>query len=144
MSDHFPNNRTDWRQLCDVIVIISTLVSGMAEQSANVVQRCEDAKGSKHLMLNECDLSKFPDAVFLLTKGLDLESVDLSRNMLKRVHTQLGTKFATITRECLIDILIRKPAIQSCTFPLLGLKQASIFRTINWKVYRTAFVAWSG
>ena len=98
MSDHFPNNRTDWRQLCDVIVIISTLVSGMAEQSANVVQRCEDAKGSKHLMLNECDLSKFPDAVFLLTKGLDLESVDLSRNMLKRVHTQLGTKFATITR----------------------------------------------
>ncbi|KAL5488789.1 hypothetical protein EMCRGX_G017785 [Ephydatia muelleri] len=69
----------------------------MAEQSAKVVQRCEDAKGSKRLMLNECDLSKFPDAVFLLIKGVTLESVDLSRNVLKKVHTQLGIKFATIT-----------------------------------------------
>ena len=74
----------------------------MAEQSAKVVQRCEDARGSKHLMLNECDLTKFPDAVFILVNGIDLESVDLSRNMLKKLHTQLGTKFTAITSELVI------------------------------------------
>lgn len=88
----------------------------MAEQSAKVVQRCEDAKGSKRLMLNECDLSKFPDAVFLLIKGVTLESVDLSRNVLKKVHTQLGIKFATITSECLMDIHTQI-SYTSCTFP---------------------------
>lgn len=75
----------------------------MAEQSAKVVQRCEDAKDSKRLTLSECDLTKFPDAVFLLVKGVELESVDLSRNMLKKVHMQLGTKFASINSELYND-----------------------------------------
>ena len=71
----------------------------MAEESARVVQRCEAAKASGELLLDGCDLRKFPDAVFFLMKGVKLRIVSLAHNALSRVPAKLGMKFSTITGE---------------------------------------------
>ena len=69
----------------------------MAEESARVAQRCEEAKSTSELLLCECGLRKFPDAVFFLMKGTELDKVDLSHNQLQKIPAKLGTKFASIT-----------------------------------------------
>ena len=76
----------------------------MAEQSARVAQRCEEAKATCELRLDSCDLRKFPDAVFFLMKGVDLQTVTLAYNNLTKIPAKLGAKFSTITSEkCSID-----------------------------------------
>ena len=75
----------------------------MAQQSAQVVQRCEEAKGSKELMLNSCDLRKFPDAVFFLMKEVELQKVSLAHNQLQKLPSKMGAKFATITCKCCLN-----------------------------------------
>ena len=69
----------------------------MAEESALVARRCQEAKETRRLALNGCGLRKFPDAVFFLLKDVPLESVNLSSNQLKRIPTKLPEKFAAIT-----------------------------------------------
>ena len=71
----------------------------MAEQSARVAQRCEEAKATCELRLDSCDLRKFPDAVFFLMKGVDLQTVTLAHNSLTKIPAKLGAKFSTITSE---------------------------------------------
>lgn len=71
----------------------------MAQESAKVAQRCEEAKASGHLNLEDCDLRKFPDAVFFLMREVELQSVNLAHNALKKIPPKLGTKFTTITCE---------------------------------------------
>ena len=71
----------------------------MAEQAARVAQRCEEAKGTHELRLDSCDLRKFPDAVFFLMKGVDLQTVTLAHNSLTKIPAKLGAKFSTITSE---------------------------------------------
>lgn len=69
----------------------------MAEESALVARRCQEAKETHKLCLENCGLRKFPDAVFFLMSGVQLESVDLSGNQLKRIPAKLAEKFSTIT-----------------------------------------------
>ena len=71
----------------------------MAAESARVARRCEEAKESCHLDLNSCDLRKFPDAIYLLMKGVPLDSVKLSHNDLKILPSKFGTKLTTIKSE---------------------------------------------
>ena len=69
----------------------------MAEESARIALRCEEAKSSLELLLNSCGLRKFPDAVFFLLKGRDLTKISLSQNQLQKIPAKLGLKFVTIT-----------------------------------------------
>lgn len=69
----------------------------MAEESALIARRCQEAKETSKLSLEGCGLRKFPDAVFFLMSGVQLESVDLSGNQLKRIPAKLAEKFSTIT-----------------------------------------------
>ena len=72
----------------------------MAEQSAKIAQRCEEAKSTCELNLDACDLRKFPDAVFFLMKEVKLQSVSLAHNSLTKIPGKLGVKFSSITCEC--------------------------------------------
>lgn len=69
----------------------------MAEGSARVAQRCEEAKSSLELVLDHCGLWKFPDAIFLLMKDVELAKVNLSHNQLKKIPAKFGLKFANIS-----------------------------------------------
>ena len=69
----------------------------MAEESARVAQRCEAGKESLELLLDGCDLRKFPDAVFFLMREVELQRVSLAHNQLQRIPSKLGLKFTTIT-----------------------------------------------
>ena len=74
-----------------------SIVLAMAEESARVAQRCEAGKESLHLLLDNCDLRKFPDAVFFLMRDVELQRVSLAHNQLQRIPMKLGLKFTTIT-----------------------------------------------
>ena len=69
----------------------------MAEESALVARRCQEATETCKLSLRECGLRKFPDAVFFLLREVQLESVDLSRNQLKQIPAKLADKFSAVT-----------------------------------------------
>lgn len=69
----------------------------MAEESARIALRCEEAKSSLELLLNSCGLRKFPDAIFFLLKGIDLMKISLSENQLQKIPAKVGLKFVTIT-----------------------------------------------
>lgn len=71
----------------------------MAEESALIALKCEEAKGSLELVLNNCGLRKFPDAIFFLTKEVELKKVDLCHNQLHKLPPKLGSKFMSITGE---------------------------------------------
>jgi hypothetical protein len=71
----------------------------MAQESALIAQRCEEAKGSGDLLLNNCGLRKFPDAIFFLMREVELRSVNLSHNQLHKLTPKLGSKFTSITGE---------------------------------------------
>ena len=72
----------------------------MAEGSAKVIQRCEAAKETRELLLDDSDLMKFPDAMFFLLKGVELDVVNLSHNALKKLPTKFGPEFKSITCKC--------------------------------------------
>lgn len=73
-----------------------TAAQRMAQQSARVAQECEAAKDSLELILDNCDLRKFPEAVFFLMKDVQLKVVNLSHNQLQRLPPKLGSKFMSI------------------------------------------------
>lgn len=68
----------------------------MAEESALIAKRCQEARETRKLSLEGCGLRKFPDAVFFLMKGVQLESVNLSGNQLKKIPSKLA-EFSAIT-----------------------------------------------
>ena len=74
----------------------------MAEESARVSQRCQEAKATRQLMLDGCDLRKFPDAIFFFVKDVDLQTTSLANNQLKKIPAKLGLKFTTITCEYIL------------------------------------------
>lgn len=69
----------------------------MAEESARVAQRCEQAKSTLELSLDNCGLRKFPDAIIFLMKDVELVKVCLSHNQLQKLPAKLGLKFVSIT-----------------------------------------------
>ena len=71
----------------------------MAEESARIAQRCQEAKSVGELMLDHCGLMKFPDAVFFLLNGVELTKVSYSHNQLQKIPAKLCLKFSTITSE---------------------------------------------
>ena len=69
----------------------------MAEESARVVVRCNEAKQSLELLLHECGLRKFPDAIFFLLKGTELKKISLSRNQMQKISPKFCLEFTSIT-----------------------------------------------
>ncbi|CAL1543180.1 unnamed protein product [Lymnaea stagnalis] len=64
---------------------------------ARVVNRCNQAKDDKRLDLSRCDLTRIPDAIFLLLRNIELKYCSLSQNLIKRIPSKFGTKFPTLT-----------------------------------------------
>ncbi|EDV33570.1 uncharacterized protein Dana_GF21583, isoform A [Drosophila ananassae] len=62
-----------------------------------VVQRCEDAKENNNLDLSKCELMQIPDAVYHLMRNTQLQTCDLSGNVLKSVLPKFSIKFSAIT-----------------------------------------------
>lgn len=71
----------------------------MAEESARIAQRCEEAKETKVLKLDGCGLRKFPDAVFFILRGVEITSVSLAGNALKKLTPKLAQNFTSLTGE---------------------------------------------
>ena len=69
----------------------------MAEESARVASRCEEAKSTCRLDLESCGLRKVPDAIYLLMRGVELQSVSLAHNDLTVLPNKFGIKLVTIT-----------------------------------------------
>ncbi|XP_037046528.1 leucine-rich repeat-containing protein 20-like [Bradysia coprophila] len=67
------------------------------EGVVKVVKQCEKAKETLTLDLSQCNLAKFPDAVFYLLRDTTLTACDLSSNVLRRIPPQLAFKFSLIT-----------------------------------------------
>ena len=76
----------------------------MAEESALVARRCQEAKETRTVSLEGCGLRKFPDAIFFLLKDVRLQSVSLFGNQLQRIPAKLTEKFSTIT--CTVEVLL--------------------------------------
>ena len=72
----------------------------MAEESTLIARRCQEAKETRRLSLEGCGLRKFPDAVFFLLRDVQLESVSVSGNQLKKIPAKLAEAFSTITCTC--------------------------------------------
>ncbi|GFN79871.1 leucine-rich repeat-containing protein [Plakobranchus ocellatus] len=66
------------------------------KEVAKVVNRCEEAKESCHLDLSGCDLFQIPDAVFLLMRSTELQTCNLSQNLIKRIPSKLSAKFSAL------------------------------------------------
>ncbi|KAH8408874.1 hypothetical protein KR009_002979 [Drosophila setifemur] len=62
-----------------------------------VVQRCEDAKENHKLDLSKCELMLIPDAVYHLMRNTELQSCNLSGNVLKSVTPKFSQKFSALT-----------------------------------------------
>ena len=73
----------------------------MAEEAARVAQRCTDAQSTGELMLNECGLRKFPDAVFLFLRGVEVQRVSLANNQFPKIPAKVPSSevFAAVTSE---------------------------------------------
>ncbi|XP_023031390.1 leucine-rich repeat-containing protein 20 isoform X1 [Drosophila willistoni] len=62
-----------------------------------VVRRCEDAKENNKLDLSQCELMQIPDAVYHLMRNTELQTCNLSGNVLKKVSPKFALKFSAIT-----------------------------------------------
>ncbi|KAL7744387.1 hypothetical protein ACLKA6_001776 [Drosophila palustris] len=62
-----------------------------------VVRRCEDAKENHKLDLSQCELMQIPDAVYHLMRNTQLQTCNLSGNVLKKVTPKFALKFNAIT-----------------------------------------------
>ncbi|KAH8362412.1 leucine-rich repeat-containing protein 20 isoform X1 [Drosophila serrata] len=62
-----------------------------------VVQRCEEAKENRKLDLSQCELMQIPDAVYHLMRNTELQTCNLSGNVLKSVSPKFSQKFSLIT-----------------------------------------------
>ena len=69
--------------------------------------RCQEARETRRLSLNGCGLRKFPDAAFFLMRDVQLESVNLSGNQLKRIPAKLAEKFTTITCTSIASLIYK-------------------------------------
>ncbi|XP_017964271.1 leucine-rich repeat-containing protein 20 isoform X3 [Drosophila navojoa] len=69
----------------------------MAHLVVQVIERCENAKESAHLDLSECELMQIPDAVYHLMRNTELQTCNLSGNVLKKVTPKFALKFSAIT-----------------------------------------------
>ena len=71
----------------------------MAAESARIALRCEEAKNTSKLDLEECGLRKFPDAIYFLLKNVMLHTVSIAHNDLTVLPKKFGLQLVTITSE---------------------------------------------
>ncbi len=73
----------------------------MAAKVAEVAQRCEDSKASRELLLNSCGLRKFPEAVFFILSGVEMQKLSLADNQFTRLPAKVMSSpvFASVTSE---------------------------------------------
>ena len=70
----------------------------MASGCARVVERVDAAKeNGGYLDLSNCQLTKVPDAVFLLMKNVNVHSCNLSSNLISKIPPKLPNNFCLIT-----------------------------------------------
>ncbi|XP_016984149.1 leucine-rich repeat-containing protein 20 isoform X2 [Drosophila rhopaloa] len=69
----------------------------MAHLVVKVIERCESATENAHLDLSKCELMLIPDAVYHLMRNTELQTCDLSGNVLKSVSPKFSQKFSHIT-----------------------------------------------
>jgi len=67
-----------------------------ANEAAEVARRCQEATVSKELLLGQCGLRKFPDAIFFMLKSINVAKVDLSHNQLVRIPAKFGLIFSSV------------------------------------------------
>ena len=88
----------------------------MAEESALIARRCQEAKETRKLSLDECGLRKFPDAVFFQLRDVQLETVSLARNQLKKIPAKLPEAFSSVTcklKDCVYEYSVPVRIIHS-------------------------------
>jgi len=68
-----------------------------------VVHRIDDAKENSNLDLSNCQLMQVPDAVYFMMRNTQVESCDLSANVIKKIPPKLPTKFSFIKHLNLSD-----------------------------------------
>ncbi|XP_017850875.1 leucine-rich repeat-containing protein 20 isoform X2 [Drosophila busckii] len=69
----------------------------MAHLVVKVIERCENAKEDAQLDLSQCELMQIPDAVYHLMRNTELQTCNLSGNVLKKVTPKFALKFSVIT-----------------------------------------------
>ncbi|XP_023160293.1 leucine-rich repeat-containing protein 20 isoform X2 [Drosophila hydei] len=69
----------------------------MAHLVVQVIERCENATENAHLDLSQCELMQIPDAVYHLMRNTELQTCNLSGNVLKKMTPKFALKFSTIT-----------------------------------------------
>ncbi|ELU15221.1 hypothetical protein CAPTEDRAFT_187205 [Capitella teleta] len=69
----------------------------MAKQAALVALRCTEISEKGHLNLSDCDLTKVPDGIFMLTRSSVVTSVDFERNKLRRLSPEVANKYPQLT-----------------------------------------------
>ncbi|XP_017055816.1 leucine-rich repeat-containing protein 20 isoform X2 [Drosophila ficusphila] len=69
----------------------------MAHLVVKVIERCENAAEDANLDLSSCELMQIPDAVYHLMRNTELQTCNLSGNVLKSVSPKFSQKFSLIT-----------------------------------------------
>ncbi|XP_032594129.1 leucine-rich repeat-containing protein 20 isoform X2 [Drosophila grimshawi] len=69
----------------------------MAHLVVKVIERCENATENANLDLSKCELMQIPDAVYHLMRNTELQTCNLSGNVLKKVTPKFALKFSAIT-----------------------------------------------
>ncbi|KAK3090897.1 hypothetical protein FSP39_015556 [Pinctada imbricata] len=78
----------------------------MAQEAALVARKIQEAQESEHLDLSNCELRKFPDAVFFMLKNKELKTCTLSGNQLSRIPAKFGNTFTTLKELDLSDNML--------------------------------------
>ncbi|XP_077284137.1 leucine-rich repeat-containing protein 20-like isoform X2 [Arctopsyche grandis] len=69
----------------------------MASAVARVILKCEEAEETKVLDLSDCQLMQVPDAVYHLLRHTELQTCDLSGNVITKIPPKFADKFNLIT-----------------------------------------------
>ncbi|XP_022643795.1 leucine-rich repeat-containing protein 39-like [Varroa destructor] len=121
-----------------IIMSLQDTISSAEKDVVRVVLRCNDATENQKLDLSSCFLASFPDAVFMLMRNTQLESLDLSQNVLRKITPKLPQKFSYINSLNLSSN--RLCALPDETSALENLSRLDLskneFMSIPWCIYR--------
>ncbi|XP_062598094.1 leucine-rich repeat-containing protein 18-like [Saccostrea cucullata] len=69
----------------------------MASGTALVARRLREAQESQSLDLSGCDLTKIPDAVYMMLKSVTVNKCTMASNMLTKIPPKFPTNFTSLT-----------------------------------------------
>ncbi|XP_048760986.1 leucine-rich repeat-containing protein 20-like [Ostrea edulis] len=70
---------------------------GMASGTALVARRLRDAQETRYLDLSGCDLSKVPDAIYVMLKSVPINKCTMAHNMLTKIPSKFPSNFTKLT-----------------------------------------------